>query len=358
MKTLVLDATELRADLLLRSARFKLIANMWQETWINVVIPASVLEETVANYGRQVADLRKREHMIHQDRVRLGLKPSPAIDDDFDYRSFLLEHLDEKLGIKVLPWPEVDHPTLVDRAVRRVPPFDSKGDGYRDSLVWFSVLNLASQGVDVALVTKDNDFCDSSGELSSVLTEEIRGLSGSVEIVSDLASWLLENLPWRAATIDDALAVSQDHALESYLLQSDLLWEVMPDASALELPGHVYSASITDCQWESTLERVAAPRMYGDSTTVDYRLEAEVEYEAIVARSPRIPHELVVEDGSDPFAVQIRGTTRLELHLTVLFEPDGDFSVDQLWWSHAGYGVPLHEMPSEVPGQGSLDLTP
>jgi hypothetical protein len=85
---------------------------------------------------------------------------------ELDYRAYLTERFNEVLGIKVMDWPSVSHRELVARAVSRTPPFDQKGSGYRDSLVWADVAELAKSGHDVVLASEDRIFADQDETLA------------------------------------------------------------------------------------------------------------------------------------------------------------------------------------------------
>lgn len=73
---------------------------------------------------------------------RLGIE-APEPRTAADYREYVEERIDEYLGFDVLALPGTDHADLVRRAVNRIPPFDSKGSGFRDSLLWGNVVELA-----------------------------------------------------------------------------------------------------------------------------------------------------------------------------------------------------------------------
>lgn len=58
-----------------------------------------------------------------------------------DYETLLRERLD-MLGATVLPYPDVAHKYLASRALSRQAPFDSNGNGYRDTLHWLAFVEL------------------------------------------------------------------------------------------------------------------------------------------------------------------------------------------------------------------------
>src|SRR5262249_54391515 len=159
----------------------------------------------------------------------------------FDYRADLTERLEEVLGIAVLDWPDVPHSDLVSRAVSRRPPFDSKGSGYRDSLVWANVLELAKARADVALCSEDKIFAGQDETLAPQLQAEIATIGGSVELVRDLGKWLLDQLPWTSDSLAAAVARGRDEEFYQFLLQSDLQQYLIPEPKDLGFSQSPYS---------------------------------------------------------------------------------------------------------------------
>jgi hypothetical protein len=96
-------------------------------------------------------------------------------------------------GMQLLPYPEVSHRAVAARALARRRPFDPEGhDGYRDTLVWESVLALARSlpGGRVAFVSRnDKDFADADGALHPHLRADAAAEGGdaTIVLVRDLA---------------------------------------------------------------------------------------------------------------------------------------------------------------------------
>jgi hypothetical protein len=88
-------------------------------------------------------------------------------------------------------FPETSHEDLVRRALERRQPFDKKGqNGYRDALLWESVMKLAREH-EVLLISKDyGAFAGPDKEsLSPRLVDEVKertGDAGRVELSVDL----------------------------------------------------------------------------------------------------------------------------------------------------------------------------
>jgi hypothetical protein len=99
-----------------------------------------------------------------------------------------------RAGYAILPYPAVDHRTVVARALARRRPFDAKGrNGYRDALIWETVLELArglSEGRVLLCTRNSKDFGERG--LHADLRAEVASLAVPVELltqVSAFASW-------------------------------------------------------------------------------------------------------------------------------------------------------------------------
>jgi hypothetical protein len=79
----------------------------------------------------------------------------------FDYDTELRARLNE-LGAVIIPVPSVSHQVVLTRALENRRPFDADGrDGYRDVLVWHSLLDVAELGHEAIVFVTNNtsDFC-------------------------------------------------------------------------------------------------------------------------------------------------------------------------------------------------------
>ena len=69
------------------------------------------------------------------------------------------------LGIKIIPYPLISHEKVVERDLDARRPFKESGRGYRDTLIWESVLNVVDKSSkeipDVVFVSNNiKDFCE------------------------------------------------------------------------------------------------------------------------------------------------------------------------------------------------------
>lgn len=177
--TVVLDSTSLVSDLLLRSAPLVSLTERCRSGALTLVVPEVVVRETVARFGRfceEVAGLERRSAAL---RSRLGLEGLTVKVDieselsDYDRR---LRDLLKSKGALIAPIPAVAHEELVDRAVMRRKPFAESGTGYRDALIWSTVLRHVGDGPAVLVTNNHRDFAESDDRISLVCSDLARDL--------------------------------------------------------------------------------------------------------------------------------------------------------------------------------------
>lgn len=347
----VLDTTELRRDWLAVGFRMQLLATRALHGSLSVNIPPSVLEELIAHHERELASTVQQLAKTAHAMGMLG-SPVPSADSPpMDYRGYLLERFDEVLSFRVLDWPQISHRDLVDRAVRRIAPFDLKGGGYRDSLVWANVLELAGAGAAVVLVSADRAFSDNAGGLHPDLVAELEALPGSVQLVQDLSAWLLSTLT-DASSLIEAVQVERDQEFTDYYFQSDLQTEIFPSAADVGLSHRPISFEVEESTWGGDIRKVSAVSAGEGSIVAEYDIDEVVTFRAILPETATIEPGWEVESriGDE---ITVLGQIDMVVRMGVLFDPDMSFAIDELSWRRADGGPPGldpdYRDPSSVP---------
>lgn len=181
---IVLDSNVFIGDYWLRSSSFVLLREYLKKTSATLVVPQIVLEEVI-NHHREALDKVKTE--IREVRrtlsrlLRSARGPSSELaeiiktnkDDPYDK---FLENEFEKMGTQVPDYKDIPHKDIVARDLRRVRPFQQSGKGYRDALLWETVLrNCIKKDVATVFVTQNTaDFCDAKNCLHEHLKADIQ----------------------------------------------------------------------------------------------------------------------------------------------------------------------------------------
>lgn len=326
----VLDANFLISDWKLQSLAARLLRHMTSEFRWKVAIPQVALLEASAKHKQAVQDSDTSVQKLLKDRRRLGVSSELVDAVSVTYLEYLDELLEEKVvGFEVLPLPNPDHAALVERAIERVPPLNEKGSGYRDSLIWENVKELAAAGNDVALVTWDKVFSGSGSELAPNLKAEVAPLSGNVVLVDNLGKWLIEQLPWESQNLSDAVAGANSNEFHDYLLKSDILDNLEIPPYVLKVPHRAVNVRMDAAEWDSSFERVSQKEGPGGSMIIEFDVGLTVSFRFDVLDVSMLVNGVwkLVSESSQQFDLE-RDETVLA-RISVLFDADG-FWIDEI----------------------------
>ena len=172
----VLDANAICADPWLTGPHGRSFLQSLSVIGAVLYVPQVVLAEAIAFYARGI---QKRVQLARQLIQWMGPEgPSialPSVEVEVQRYEQYLRRAIESVEGTILPYPTVAHDTLARKAIERIKPFGEAGSGYRDALVWASVLELLRESVSaVCLVSKDAAF-GSARTLHDDLRRELVG---------------------------------------------------------------------------------------------------------------------------------------------------------------------------------------
>jgi hypothetical protein len=274
----------------LDSAEWRVLLYRARAGAVRLIVPEVVVREVVGRYkaalrrdATAAASARKKlQRLTHdvpaQDTVAVDLEAKTA-----EYETFLRGTL-ERNGALVLPLPEIDVSDLVDRAVQRRRPFDENGSGFRDCLLWETVVNELrdSTHTDLTLVSRDGKaFQESKG--SSLLHPDLyreltsRDILGRVTLVDSLAEYFstLEN---GNATLT-AQIISDLESHEEQLIERAEEQLVLAELSSASLPlvtVSVVEVSDTTITFDSATEPAPGEKLVLISLTVESNLILDI----------------------------------------------------------------------------------
>jgi hypothetical protein len=192
----VIDTNVLLANL--RGARpsndLKLVLSDARDGRFALSVPSVVVDETVNKRREAATDVQRRLRQAHSDLAAMEAAfEIPAIDADAladAFREQLVQLLQGAQGT-IEPLPDVAHGEVVDRALRRRKPFAGSGAGYRDALIWETILAFARSTDDLVVFITNNkkDFTDGEpSTLAQDLQDDLASVraEGRVRIVPDL----------------------------------------------------------------------------------------------------------------------------------------------------------------------------
>lgn len=179
----------------LDSTAFRTLFAAAEHLGMTLCIPALVIEEVAENLRAKLA-----KYQIEVDRTlrAYGAAAKAALDSPLSIE-LVEEHaatqrrtLEEAVSARsclVIEYPDIEHDILARRAVAKRKPFGDSRDGYRDALIWYSVLSLLQTSVEplvfVCANTKDfaNQTKDANLTLHTDLADDIRALGLDPDVV-------------------------------------------------------------------------------------------------------------------------------------------------------------------------------
>lgn len=199
MVKLILDTNQIvEKDWRLRSATIRLVEKAVELGLVSIVVPEIVVEET-RNKFRQRLESHVESAQDNKARVEKLLDAEidvsiPQIDDECKKYGVYLDERLEELKVSRPAYANIDHKWLVSKAFGPRRPFRDGDRGYRDALVWHSVLHdVASPDHQTYFVSNNKkDFGDQDGGLHPDLVADLNdaGLQEHVTYTHDLQTFV------------------------------------------------------------------------------------------------------------------------------------------------------------------------
>jgi len=144
----VFDANILCADFHLEGNDFRVFFEGMPRVGIQIYIPKVVVDEITNKYWQKLARIVKESLGVCQKWQKATGTPtlSPISFESANveackYKKYLLKTFDVAKAT-ILPYPNTSHEVISQRAIEHRKPFKENGAGYRDTLIWESILSL------------------------------------------------------------------------------------------------------------------------------------------------------------------------------------------------------------------------
>lgn len=168
MNHIIIDTNVIHLDFKLNKARIVTLCNTSTILGHEIFIPEVVIDEIVKQYDE------KAEEYINSFNTALkklsDLSTSPITQTPIDAKGFISNYRNElnnrikQLGIGIIPYPNTGHKIMVARELGKKKPFKDSTKGYRDALIWDSVMEHTQKyssncGI-IFLTANSKDFAD------------------------------------------------------------------------------------------------------------------------------------------------------------------------------------------------------
>jgi hypothetical protein len=147
----MLDSTTILSDPRLEGGAFQVLFTAARRLRVSIAVPNVVVDEVCNHVHEQLRDIALRSDKLARELERYAdvhaetVMPLSAVAEaGATYRQRLLKKLREA-NVRLLPYPRVGHKAVVAMDLARRNPFKRDGAGYRDMLIWQTLLQLAGR---------------------------------------------------------------------------------------------------------------------------------------------------------------------------------------------------------------------
>ncbi|MGF6901889.1 PIN domain-containing protein [Paraburkholderia sp. GAS348] len=166
---IILDSNIFFNNWYLRSAEFERLVHHANSVAATLVVSQVVVDEVSAKFEEHASNFRADEKKLKDACARLTFAPFdwPEITapDSYDFVQILRSRFQD---VAVASYDHVGHQRLVDKAIRKEMPFQSNEKGYRDALMWLTLLAFIkgsnSDRYVVFINENKNDFFEKGGD--------------------------------------------------------------------------------------------------------------------------------------------------------------------------------------------------
>lgn len=192
----VIDSNIMWHQWWLTGASWEKMRDLVDQDRIVLYVPEVVVQEVARGRRHDANELIEELNQVNLSRIErlLNLElPTNKTDlaskvhtlvanYDTELRARLLE-----LGAEIIPVPSVSQQVILTRALENRRPFDADGrNGYRDVLIWHSLLDIAKLSYDGIVFASNNtsDFCTGKPSvLLPVLADELANVSPRTKVL-------------------------------------------------------------------------------------------------------------------------------------------------------------------------------
>lgn len=158
---IIIDTNILRKDFLFQSEHYKLFCEFIKRSKSNLFLSKVVFDEACYLYKKEIEIKKKNFQKVLTDIFYFGNDNSGCsithfmekINPDYERKLYdiFLYHWE------ILGYEEVDISELVRRAIQRIRPFSNNGEGFRDAMIWLSIINFLKKEKNNKTVFISND---------------------------------------------------------------------------------------------------------------------------------------------------------------------------------------------------------
>ena len=326
-----------------RGAMLRFFLSVSKMLNLHILVSPIVIDEVVARYR---ASIEKETRRLQQSARKLSnlLPPSESvIGVKLDLERTVMEYR-KRLELSFsgdseasLCYPTIGHSELVARALMRRRPFNESGSGYRDTLIWLSIVEFMSTTVDHAiLITADGAFMSTDRKLHADLAEDLAGVGrneGDLVLATSLSAFVDAHVRPRLRRVfrDDPvqslgqLGIEIQNSIEAKVYEEYSGVEMYPEQ--LNLPAEFETLYLAWMPQVSNVDIVDVREVSTGSYLLQCECDVDCEFEVFVHKADAYTLSALTiydPDWNDHYvAGHIDCQLRFELELRVAIDTSG-----------------------------------
>ncbi|MGO4708202.1 PIN domain-containing protein [Chryseobacterium sp. 2TAF14] len=221
---IILDTNIFRADFFLKSKDFEVLFDYTEKTHSNIILLDIVLQEIEKLYDEELKEKYEAFKKVNFDLKKLLSEQNlELIEIDFEkQKKIFKENLLEKCQIsdynEVFKLDDSVFANIVKRAIYKEKPFKNNGTGFKDAILWESIIKYLqhNQYQDIIFISNNvKDFADENNKnkLHPFLVDEIKHLNPKIYYYSSVKDFIEKhsnsinsiNSKWLVTNIDEKL---------------------------------------------------------------------------------------------------------------------------------------------------------
>jgi hypothetical protein len=343
--TMVLDANAFYDDPNLTGTDSKLLGEYVNSGRAEIAVPRVVFDEVVKKFRERLEDHVQEIKSANRKLIWLTEQSYkaewPSVDFKREQQNYKrrLESRLAKWGASILPYPNISHEKLAARDLAKRKPFSEGGRGYRDGLIWESILeSLDLAGKYVLLTANHKDFCR-EGDVRSLhehLLEDLRtkSFSGSFVVrrkIEDVLDEFIKPTLARADRVKHDLQRARYALLDIWKLLTDKFESVVDGARErlwLEFPNVDLDEpyGISGLYDADEIEVKDVIELSDGELYIEIGVQYEADVFAYIYKSDvyslrdDFPLEVTDWDWNEHYA-EVTGTITLSLSIEIMFNP-------------------------------------
>lgn len=173
---IILDTNSIYKDFLLSSPQIRTIEKYLSQINDELLISEVVFEEMVRHFREDYSKAIGSYKSIIKVSEVLGIELNSMMEIEKAvslYRDKLQNRIKE-IGGKVIQLPNPKIRSLFNRDIHGRKPFDTSGKGFRDTLIWESILEIyLDHSEDILLISNDKGFLTTTDDGGTILHEDL-----------------------------------------------------------------------------------------------------------------------------------------------------------------------------------------